>query len=387
MIDRTNHCASHSLLGLFPNWDGSGGVQYSGKIAWEGITCSKSRLSDSRIGNLYLFRYGEHKQNGNGAVSEYEKTWGLPAVDFTDLMFESKFAAILAATRWRPRIQTVLIWHLALLRLLPFFRLQDARIAVFLHGIEAWRRQDWLTRKLLRGVDLFLSNSDYTWGRFVSIHPEVASTAHRSLHLGIGAPLKEAIPCTSWPPAVLMISRLIRSEDYKGHRTLIAAWPRVLKRISNAELWIAGEGNLRTDLEITAKNLGLANHVRFCGKISEAEKEMLLTRCRCLALPSRAEGFGLVYLEAMRMGRPCLVSTVDAGREVVNPPQAGLAANPDDPQELADSICKLLSDGPEWDHWSTQARRRYEEYFTAEHFQQRLLSALMELPTISAKAL
>ena len=74
MIDRTNPRASQSLLGLFPNWDDSGGVQYSGKIAWEGIACSKSRPSDSQIGNLYLFRYGEHKQNGKGAVSECEKT-------------------------------------------------------------------------------------------------------------------------------------------------------------------------------------------------------------------------------------------------------------------------------------------------------------------------
>ena len=376
MIDRTNPCASQSLLGLFPNWDDSGGVQYSGKIAWEGIACSKSRLSDSQIGNLYLFRYGKYKQNGNGTFSECEKTCRPPTADFTDLMFESKFAAILAATRWRPRIQTILIWHLALLRLLPFFRLQDARIVVFLHGIEAWRRQDWLTRKLFRHVDLFLSNSDYTWSRFVSTHPEVANIAHRSLHLGIGAPSKAAIPSPVCPPAVLMISRLLRSEDYKGHRTLIAAWPLVLKRIPDAELWIAGEGDLRTDLEITAKDLGLANRVRFWGKVSEDEKGALLTRCRCLALPSRAEGFGLVYLEAMRMGRPCLVSTTDAGREVVNPPQAGLAANPDDPQELAESVCRLLSDGAEWELWSTQARRRYEEYFTAEHFQERLITAL-----------
>jgi glycosyltransferase involved in cell wall biosynthesis len=387
MIDRSNPRASQSLLGLFPNWDESGGVQCSGKIAWEGIACKQSRLSDSQFGNLYLFRYGEHKQNGKGAVSEREKISCLPAGDFADLMFESKFAAILAATRWRPRIETVLIWHLALLRLLPFFRLQDARIVLFLHGIEAWRRQDWLTRKLLGAVDLFLSNSDYTWSRFVSTHLEFASTAHRSLHLGIGAPSKAAIPRPVCPPAVLMISRLLRSEDYKGHRTVIAAWPLVLKRIPDAELWIAGEGDLRQDLEITAKNLGLANQVRFWGKISEDEKEALLTRCSCLALPSRAEGFGLVYLEAMRMGRPCLVSTIDAGREVVNPPQAGIAANPDDPQELANSVCRLLSDGAEWELWSTQARRRYEEYFTAEHFQQRLLSALMELPTISAKAL
>jgi len=77
-------------------------------------------------------------------------------------------------------------------------------------------------------------------------------------------------------------------------------------------------------------------------------------------MPSRGEGFGLVYLEAMRLGRPCLVSTMDAGREVVNPPEAGLAANPDNQEELVSAVCRLLADRAEWRQWSAQARRRYE---------------------------
>jgi glycosyltransferase involved in cell wall biosynthesis len=93
-------------------------------------------------------------------------------------------------------------------------------------------------------------------------------------------------------------------------------------------------------------------------------------------MPSRGEGFGLVYLEAMRVGRPCLVSTLDAGREVVNPPEAGLEVDPDKHVEMSEAICRLLADGPEWQRWSQQARRRYEENFTAKHFQARLLSAL-----------
>jgi glycosyltransferase involved in cell wall biosynthesis len=116
--------------------------------------------------------------------------------------------------------------------------------------------------------------------------------------------------------------------------------------------------------------------VRFLGQVSEAAKEKLLEESRCLLMPSRGEGFGLVYLEAMRVGRPCLVSTMDAGREVVNPPQAGLAANPDNQEELVNAICRLLADGAEWQEWSAQARRRYEQNYTSRHFQHRLLSAL-----------
>jgi phosphatidylinositol alpha-1,6-mannosyltransferase len=198
---------------------------------------------------------------------------------------------------------------------------------------------------------------------------------HQAVHLGVGAPA-DTPPAPDHPPAVLMLSRLLRSEDYKGHREMIAAWPLVLERIPNAQLWIAGDGDLRADLEQMAQARGLGSRVRFWGWVSEERKQELLGHCRCLALPSRGEGFGLVYLEAMRLGRPCLVSTLDAGREVVNPPEAGLAADPRDPHALADAICRLLAPGPEWARWSLQARRRYESYFTARHFQERLVQAL-----------
>jgi phosphatidylinositol alpha-1,6-mannosyltransferase len=124
---------------------------------------------------------------------------------------------------------------------------------------------------------------------------------------------------------------------------------------------------------------GLREKVRFWGWVSEAKKRELLAHCRCLALPSRGEGFGLVYLEAMRLGRPCLVSTLDAGREVVHPPEAGLAADPQRPEELAEAVCRLLSHGPAWVAWSHQARERYATHFTARHFQDRLLAALSPL--------
>jgi glycosyltransferase involved in cell wall biosynthesis len=95
-------------------------------------------------------------------------------------------------------------------------------------------------------------------------------------------------------------------------------------------------------------------------------------------MPSAGEGFGLVYLEAMRLGRPCLVSTADSGHEVVNPPSAGLAVSRDDPNEIADAVISLMTPGPEWARWSAQARSRYEAEFTAGRFHQRLLTALFD---------
>jgi phosphatidyl-myo-inositol dimannoside synthase len=276
-------------------------------------------------------------------------------------------------------VRVVLVWHLGLLKLLPFFRVPRVKVVLFLHGIEAWRRQRWLTGSLLRRVDLFLSGSDYSWQRFTHAHPWCTQAIHQTIHLGLGTSLPEDCPAPGTPPAAFMLGRLLKSENYKGHWEMIQAWPRVIQRIPDAELWIAGDGDLRRSLEQLVMERGLGDKVHFLGWLSEAKKQELLAHCRCLALPSRGEGFGLVYLEAMRLGRPCLVSTQAAGCEVVHPPEAGLAADPKRPEELAEAVCRLLSDGPAWVAWSHQARERYAAHFTARHFQDRLLAALSPL--------
>jgi glycosyltransferase involved in cell wall biosynthesis len=112
--------------------------------------------------------------------------------------------------------------------------------------------------------------------------------------------------------------------------------------------------------------------------VSEAEKQRLLRQSRCLVLPSRGEGFGLVYLEAMRLGRPCLSSIHDAGQEVIAPPQSGLAVEPGNARALAEAVAELLSADCNWQQWSSNAKRRYEAEFTAAHFQRRLADAVLE---------
>jgi phosphatidylinositol alpha-1,6-mannosyltransferase len=279
------------------------------------------------------------------------------------------------AARRRWPAELVLVWHLQLLKLIPLLRIGAATRVVFLHGIEAWRRPDGPTRRLLRGVALFLVNSDHTWTRFAAENPDLARIPHRRVPLGIGAPAP-ASPAPAQPPAVVVLGRMARSEGYKGHRELILAWPRVLARMPEACLWIVGDGDAREDLERLARERGLRDRVRFWGRVGEDDKRDLIVRASCLALPSRGEGFGLAYLEAMRLGRPCLVSTLDAGREVVCPPEAGLAADPDDPPAVADAVVRLATPGAAWDGWAARARRRYEEGFTARAFQERLLAAL-----------
>jgi phosphatidylinositol alpha-1,6-mannosyltransferase len=146
----------------------------------------------------------------------------------------------------------------------------------------------------------------------------------------------------------------------------------VLRSGKEAELWIVGGGDAAGDLKGLAVRLGVERQVRFFGAVGEGEKQSLLRSARCLVLPSRGEGFGLAYLEAMRIGRPCLTGTKDAGKEVVNPPEAG----------LAEAVARLLSPGREWQDWSVRAKNRYESAYTMAHFQKRLLSAVFETEAV-----
>lgn len=337
---------SSALLALFPSFAAEpfGGVQISGREALRSIT--------ERI--------------GTGADAFYYEP------------DEAKSKNLVRAIRNRTRVDTLLVWHSGLLKLVPFIAASNRRLVLFLHGIEAWRKQDPLTSLLMRRTDLFLSNSEHTWNRFAAIHTACAAKPHRTVHLGLGDPLQYPQAPPDSPPSALMIGRMRKDENYKGHREMIEVWPKVLACLPAAELRIVGDGDLRPELERLAQNLGLTRHIRFYGAVPDSKKEELLGQCRSLVLPSAGEGFGLVYLEAMRMGRPCIVSNLDAGSEVVNPPEAGLAVDLHDSAQVASAVVRLLTPGLEWQQMSARAQHRYESNFTARHFGQRLQAALFD---------
>lgn len=377
--------ATPTAAGLFPDLGAAivGGIEASGRIAVDVLI---GLSADPPPGwppfEVRLVSYGGGFAHGlapEGSAARALPAGASPIVRARHA--RTKAGVLLAAAGLPASTRLVLAWHAGLLRVYPLLRTQESVIVVFLHGVEAWRplgaALNHLARSPRRRV-LVLANSQHTWERACVVNPNLAGLAHRIVPLGLGARLPGLLPPPDDPPALLMLGRLAASEDYKGHREVITSWPLVRRGVPGARLWIAGDGDLRPRLQAQAADLGLADSVTFFGRVSEADKANLLLRCRALGLPSRGEGFGLVYTEAMRMGRPCLVSTQDAGREVVNPPRAGLAADPGDRIGLAAAIQRLLRDGPQWQSWSATARRRYELTFTEDAFRQRLRTALVE---------
>jgi phosphatidylinositol alpha-1,6-mannosyltransferase len=175
---------------------------------------------------------------------------------------------------------------------------------------------------------------------------------------------------------VLVVGRMEALEAYKGHHELLSAWPYVLSIVPNARLEIVGKGSLVPKLKKLASNLGIEHAVEFKGFVSETELAELYRQATAFALPSRGEGFGLVYIEAMKNGLPVIASIHDAGSEIVVNGETGILVDLDAPGCLGEAIVRILSEPLLAAQLGAAGKRRFERHFTSEAFEQRLLSEL-----------
>jgi phosphatidylinositol alpha-1,6-mannosyltransferase len=178
------------------------------------------------------------------------------------------------------------------------------------------------------------------------------------------------------PRAVIVVARMIAAERYKGHDQLLEAWPLVAARFPDARLVLAGTGDDVPRLKAKAAALGLGSKAIFTGFVSRPVLTSLYQHAAVFAMPSREEGFGLVYLEAMVHGLPCIGSIHDAAGDVIEDGKTGFLVDQANTEELADRLLCLLSDGNRRAEMGAAGRRRVEQHFTYERFRQRLLGLL-----------
>ncbi len=119
--------------------------------------------------------------------------------------------------------------------------------------------------------------------------------------------------------------------------------PDLIKEVPAIVYMIAGDGDDRSRLEEKARSLGLTDRIIFTGLIPEAEKADHYRLADAYVMPSRGEGFGFVFLEAMVCGIPVVASQSDGSREAVRNGSLGLLVNPADKRELKKAILEALN--------------------------------------------
>jgi len=176
---------------------------------------------------------------------------------------------------------------------------------------------------------------------------------------------------------ILCVGRMWRGQRHKGQDALIRAVPLIRERVSDAQLVLAGGGDWVEDLRGLARTEGVEECVFFPGYVSDEMLQQLYSRCFLFAMPSKGEGFGLVYLEAMRWSKPCIGGALDAARDVIVDGETGvLVADPHDARLLADALCRLLKDPETARAMGRAGRKRLGQRYLFSHFQDRFLRAI-----------
>lgn len=224
-------------------------------------------------------------------------------------------------------------------------------------------------RHMLSRADVVAATSQ----AYADASPMLAKVKHKVqvIPIGIPAPRADALQAKRDFDAflagrqfVLALGRLV---PYKGFSVLVDAAQHLPV---GCVVVVAGSGPLAGELADQVRRLGLQDRVLLAGRVSDAELEYLFSRAMAFCLPSveRSEAFGVVLLEAMARGVPCVATTIagSATSWVNQHGVSGVNVPPADPIALAAAIEALLVDPARRTQLAAGAVARFGDLFTAE---------------------
>jgi len=373
------------LIGLFPELDAPGGVQRAGRhLAAVMTEFASSRAMECRI--LSLNDQAE-QQRLNVTGRDIVFTGSNRAKG--EFLRAALRAARRAASKGKRAPKVVIAGHPNLAPVARAMQLVAPRLrsAVSTHGVEVWQPLPRIRRGALKKADVVLAPSRYT-ANHLAADQGIDAQNIRVLPWGLD-PQFEVLAvgaAKSAPPAhfpqgqvVLTVGRWRADERYKGMDTLITALPRLLTRWPELQLAAVGEGDDRAWLADLAEENGVNLHVHFLSGLSYAELAACYGHCDIFALPSRGEGFGLVYLEAMACGKPVIGGAHGGAPEVIEDSKTGYLVEHGDPAQLAMAIETLLADPQLREEMGRRGKKRVENEFRFSVFAKSFRKILREL--------
>ncbi len=366
------------IIGLFPELDALGGVQRAGRhmaLVLSEFAVSKRleyrllSLNDSQ--ELHRLRLGDKEFVFTGAARG-----------------KTRFAAT-AIRAARRGAQLTLAAHVNLGPITRIMKLAAPRMKsiVVAHGVEVWEPLSATRRAGLRQAQMVLAPSRSTADFLINVQG-VSATRVRVLPWALDPDFEAKITRQSSAklPAefpggrvILTVGRWLAAERYKGMDTLILALPRLLLQYPDLHLVMVGTGDDREWLENIARDSGVRRHIHFLGGLAQEELSACYAAAEIFALPSRGEGFGFVYLEAMARGKAVIAGAHGGAPEVVQDGVTGYVVPHGDPTQLATSIDTLLANPELAQAMGARGRERVEREYRFNVFAKAFKKILREL--------
>lgn len=250
------------------------------------------------------------------------------------------------------------------------------RVLLFIYAAELDDGMTWLKRFALRQVGHLVAISAYSKKKAIKlgVHPERVTV----MHLGV------ADPCPGWTPStdlnraprVLFVGRM--DERYKGQMELIDAMALLHRRFPDLKLVFVGGGRNLDEWKQEAMRRELQHVVEFRGRVSDEELARAYTEATVFAMPSHNEGFGLVYVEAMARGLPCIGGERDATCEVIAHGETGSCVAAGNSTAVADAVQALLLSPELRARYGRASRARFVAHFSAVKYAERLHTTVDE---------
>jgi glycosyltransferase involved in cell wall biosynthesis len=268
------------------------------------------------------------------------------------------------AIRRRPDVIVVTHTHFG-----PLARVAKAlsrsRYAIVAHGVEVQSQLSRSRLTAIRRAERVLAVSTWTKERALSIGVsdskiDVVGNSVDEHRFTVGAApqsLRDRYGLAEDQRVVLTVARLHTSEGYKGYDAVIRALPALRTLVPSVRYLIAGDGDDRARVEAVASANGVRDLVTFCGFVPDHELADHYRLADVFVMPSRGEGFGIVFLESMACGTPVIAGDCDGSRDALMHGALGRLVDTFDVDALASAMRSVLSKEGKW-WWFDRAELR-----------------------------
>lgn len=337
------------ILLLSVSIGGRGGIASFARQIGRSIIGLRSRGAVSGIGILSLY---SDRDGVQGNLSESCESFEGARVRFG--------LAVLGAALRHSKRDWIVADHIAMIKPLALVPrpLLRARVAVLLHGEELPSLSSFVVRAAWRHVRVAVTNSGATrrrvrdavrdfYGPIGILNPSV----ERSFLLSSYSARRRTSP----HPTALIVGRMWSTQSGKGHEETLKAWKTVVQVYPESRLLVAGSGDAAQRYEALAERLGLGGHVEFMGYVDDAHLADIYARAWVFVMPSRQDGYGISFLQAMLHGVPCIGPRDGGIEDLIVHGVNGLLVDPGDVRGIADVILRVLGDPELWREMSRNA--------------------------------
>lgn len=268
------------------------------------------------------------------------------------------FTRLLVANALRERPDLIVSTHVNFAQVGYWLRkLAGTRFAAVAHGVDVWGgdvrgfRASGMLRAL-KAADRVLAVSNFTRERLIAdagLQPERVAVLPNTFDEQQFVPgpkphfLLRRFGLRGDERVILTVARLASAERYKGYDQVLCVLPAVCQAVPGVRYILAGAGPDRARIEAIIHEQHLESSVTLAGYIPDHELPAFYNLADVFAMPSKGEGFGIVFLEALACGKPVIAGNKDGSVDAVLNGKAGVLIDPDNLEELEQVLILILT--------------------------------------------